>query len=359
MRRLDRYTLRDFLLYSLMGLILFIGIYILVDVFERLDTFVDHKTALSTVIRYYLWGLPLIILQVVPVAVLLGSMLSLGQLRRFNEITAMQGAGVSPARIALPLLAAALAISSGVYAMSETLVPDAYHAQRRILQEEVKGERSESGVGRLHVRYLGRGNTFYAIEFFDGSTGSLRNVSVQQLSGGGIRWRVDAAHGELRDGIWSFRNGFLRTFRDSTETTTQFRRYGSSSLKEKPQEFARLQENPFHMNMRSLRQYAERVRASGGRDVKIRVDYHLRISFPLSCVVMVLLGASLSLRIVRGGSAPLGFGATLAIAFAYYAFIRAGQALGYNETVPPLAAAWVANVLFSGIGWFLFWKVTR
>ena len=102
MRRLDRYVLKDFLLYSLMGIILFVGIYVIVDIFEKIDKFVDHHTSIAVVTRFYLWSLPVILVQVLPLAVLLGSILSLGQLRRFNEITAMQGAGVSPMRIAAP-----------------------------------------------------------------------------------------------------------------------------------------------------------------------------------------------------------------------------------------------------------------
>ncbi|MDM7914335.1 MAG: LptF/LptG family permease, partial [Candidatus Eisenbacteria bacterium] len=135
--------------------------------------------------------------------------------------------------------------------------------------------------------------------------------------------------------------------------------YGTSSLPEKPRDFLRPEESLFEMNMRELRAYADRIRSSGGRDVKIRVDYQLRVSFPLATVIMVLLGASLSLRIVRGGSVALGIGATVFVGFAYYAMLRAGQALGYNETVPPIVAAWLGNILFGGLGSFFFWKVTR
>ena len=100
MRRLDAYVLRDFLLYTLMGILLFVGIYLIVDIFEKLDKFVDHHAGFWVVVRFYLWSLPTILVQILPLSVLLGSILSLGQLRRFNEVTAMQGAGISPVRIA-------------------------------------------------------------------------------------------------------------------------------------------------------------------------------------------------------------------------------------------------------------------
>jgi lipopolysaccharide export system permease protein len=358
-RRLDLYVLRDFLLYSMMGLTLFVGIFVIVDAIEKIDTFVDHHAALSMVGRYYLWGLPVILVQVVPLAVLLGSILSLGQMRRFNELTAMQGAGISPLRIAFPLLAAALAIAVGVYALAELVVPDAYRAQNRILKVEIKGQEPEEKAGRMNVRYLGQGGVFYMIEYFDGATGTLRNVSVQTLTSHGIARRIDAQSARMRDGLWAFETGFVRTFRDSTETSVRFDGYATSLLREVPADFARPEGNPFQMSMKELRHYAEKVRASGARDLKIRVDYNLRVSFPLASLIMVLLGTGLSLRIVRSGNVALGFGTTIFLGFAYYAFLRAGQALGYNGTLPPAAAAWMGNVLFAALGSLIYWKVTR
>lgn len=359
MRRLDLYVLRDFFLYSLMGLTLFVGIFVVVDAIQRIDTFVDHHTSLILVLRYYAWSLPVILVQVVPLAVLLGSILALGQLRRFNEVTAMQGAGISPVRIAAPLLAAALLVAVGVYTLAEAVVPEAYRAQNRILKVDIKGQEPDEKAGRLNVRYLGQGGVFYMIDYFDGAAATLRKVSVQTLTSHGIARRIDAEKAAVQDGLWRFDTGFLRTFRDSTETSVRFKSYATSSLQEVPSDFAQPQGNPFQMNMKELRRYADRVRASGARDLKIRVDYNLRVSFPLTSLIMVLLGTSLSLRIVRGGNVALGFGTTIFLGFTYYAFLRAGQALGYNGALPPVAAAWLGNVLFTAIGSLIFWKVTR
>lgn len=359
MRRLDRYVLRDFLLYTLMGMALFVGIYILVDAFEKIDTLVDNHASLRLVARYYLWSLPIILIQVAPIAVLLGSMLSLGQLRRFNEVTAMQGAGVSPLQIARPMLLAGLVLSAGIYGVSELLVPPAYRAQSHIMKVEIKGQPAGERTARTGVRYLGEGGNFYMIEFLDILTGSMRNISVQHLDREAIQSRIDAENAKIADGVWRFENGYLRSFADSSETSFHFRIYGTSRLAESVADFAREDRSPFQMNMADLKRYAERVRASGGRDRKMRVDYNLRISFPLANLIMVLLGASLSLRIVRGGNVVLGFGATIGIGFAYYACIRAGQALGYNGAVAPIAAAWIGNVIFGALGAVFFWKVSR
>lgn len=359
MSRLDRYVLRDFLLYTLMGVALFVGIYVLVDAFEKIDTLVDNHASLLLVVRYYLWSMPIILVQVSPIAVLLGAMLSLGQLRRFNEVTAMQGAGISPVQIARPMLIAGLLLSGAIYGISELLVPPAYRSQSHIMKVDIKGQTSGERTARSGIRYLGEGGNFYMIEFLDLVTGSMRNVSVQKLRRDAIETRIDAEGAKITHGIWTFENGYLRSFADSSESSLAFRAYGTSRLPETPADFAREDRSPFQMNMADLKRYAERVRASGGRDRKMRVDYNLRISFPLANLIMVLLGASLSLRVVRGGNVALGFGATIGVGFAYYACLRAGQALGYNGAITPLFAAWIGNLVFGVLGAVFFWKVSR
>jgi len=359
MRRLDRYVLQDFLLYSLIGLVLFLGIYVLVDAFEKIDIFVDSHAPLRLVFGYYIWGLPVILIQVLPIALLLGAILALGQFRRTNEITAMQGAGISPFRIAAPLLVSGLVLAGGAYGLEELLVPDSYRAQTRILKVEIEGQQAEDKSMRLNVRYLGQGSNFYMIEILDGATATMRNVSIQTLRGDLLTQRIDAERASYKGGLWEFENGYLRSFADSIETAIRFRVYSTSSLRESPSDFLRKEENPFQMNMVHLKRYAEKVRASGGRDRRIWVDYHLRASFPLSNLIMILIGASLSLRIVRGGSVAIGIGATIFVGFLYYACLRVGQALGYSGTIPPFVAAWISNTVFGALGAFFFWKVTR
>jgi len=359
MRILDRYLLREFLAYSLLGLVTFEGIFIIVDLFEKLDLFVDHHTPILTVVRYYLESSPAILTQALPIALLLGSLLGLSQLRKHNEVTAMQGSGQSPWRLARPLLIAAFFVSLGQYAMNETIGPTAHAKQKKILIEEIKQQVASDRESRSQVRLLGAGNRFWVAHYYDARNSGLRQVSVQSLDRPRLRERIDAEVAYYHDGIWDFRNGFYRSFSDSSETTLRFSRYGDSSLSELPAEFGRVNQDPFYMNMKNLLTFARRVRETGGETQKHMTNFHIRASFPLANLIMVLLGTALSLRVIRGGNIAIGFGLSVAIGFFYFTFIRVGQALGYNGTLPPVLAAWLGNLVFGGVGALLFWKVTR
>lgn len=360
MRILDRYLLREFVLYSLLGIGTFVALFIVVDLFEKLDVFVDHRTPILTVLRFYLYGLPATLTQVLPVALLLGSLLGLSQLRKNNELTAMQGSGQSPWRLARPLLLAAALISLGQYGLNELVGPSAHVRQKKIMSLEIRQQQDIDKRSRSEVRLIGAGHRFWVARYYDAPSRSLRDVSLQFLDPPTVRRRIDAHNAYWSDdGTWEFENGFLRTFVDSTAVTVPFRILRSNEPSEAPSDFAAGVKDPFFMSMKDLWTYARRVRESGGEVQEHLTNFHIRASFPLADLIMVLLGAALSLRVVRGGNLALGFGLSVTIGFGYFAFIRVGQALGYNGTLPPLFAAWLANLVFAALGGVLFWKVAR
>ena len=95
MRILDRYLLREQILSLLMGLVFFVAIFVVVDIFEKLDSFLDNKVPLPVVVHFYIVSIPGIVTIVLPMSMLLSCLLALSQIGRNNELTAMQAAGKS------------------------------------------------------------------------------------------------------------------------------------------------------------------------------------------------------------------------------------------------------------------------
>src|SRR6185436_7320240 len=82
MRILDRYLLREFLTYLVLGLMGFIVIFIVVDLIEKMDVFLDHKAPWFLVAQYFLNLTPDVVVKMLPVALLLATFLALGQLNK-------------------------------------------------------------------------------------------------------------------------------------------------------------------------------------------------------------------------------------------------------------------------------------
>jgi lipopolysaccharide export system permease protein len=348
-RLLDRYVLREFVNYLLIGLSLFVGLFIIVDLFEKLDTFVDHKGRIGDVLLYYLYGLPFTVVLTVPVAMLLASLMVIGQITRSGELVAIISSGVSYFRLLVPVFAFAAATSVGTFALSEWVMPKASVSQKHVLEERIR-QRSSTAVSRQRdVTYVGRDDRLFYIKAADPRREILRDVVIQQFNGERkVSFRLDSREAQFADGWWVFRRGYARAGMPAGEVTVPFNNFWMSDVSERPADFLRAEPDPLNMGRSGLADYMRRLRESRARTRKYEVEYHLKLAFPLIGFIIVLLGTGLSARIRRTGFA-VGFGVSIALGFAYFAFVRAGQAIGYNGGLPPLVAAWLGNLVFLAV----------
>lgn len=176
----------------------------------------------------------------------------------------------------------------------------------------------------------------------------MHEVSLQEFQAGRLVRRIDAAEATWDGTRWVFASGFLRTFENDAEQAKPFTRL-AVGVCERPDDFAREARNPDEMNVFELRDYIEKLRASGARVANYLVDLHLKLAFPLINFIVVMIGAPVATR-MRLQSAALGFGLSIAIAFVFYAFMRAGQAFGHSGVLPPYLAAWMGDLVFGAVG---------
>jgi lipopolysaccharide export system permease protein len=358
LRTFDRLLVREFLKNLLFGFLAFVAIFTVVDAFEKIDTFIDHDVRAGTVLRYYGSAIPYTLVIVTPMAILLATFLTLGQLAKHNEIQAMKAAGTSLFRIYLPLYLLGLAFSLLLFSFTETIVPVANQEKGRIYGEEITKKRLYRSGIRTNVNLLGRDGRVYAVTVYDPRRREMQGVVLQTFRADTLVSRLDAETAVWRGDHWTFRNAVTRSFDERGEHVARHDSLAAPDLAEKPADFAKPDENPDEMNYWQLSNYIRRARESGRRVSKYLVDRHLKISYPLSSVIVLLIGTSLA-GSVRRMSPALGFGLSLLLTFAFFGIVRAGQALGTSEALPPALAAWAGNLVFGGLGVALLAKVNR
>jgi lipopolysaccharide export system permease protein len=355
---LDRYILREFLGYLGLGLAGFIAIFIVVDIFEKIDVFLDHQAPLHLVTRFYLYRAPEVIVQVFPVALLLATFLALGQFNKFGELTAMRVSGRSLMSILLPVFGvAAMSVLVALF-LGEIVIPGASRERDRLYQEQIQQLRRETVNERADVTYLGEGGRIFYIRLYLVREERMHEVSLQEFEKGELKRRIDAAEADWEDGRWVFTSGFVRTFGEQEEVAEPFERLAVDGIQETPESFAKESREPDEMNFMELADYVRKLRASGARVANYLVDLHLKLAFPLVNLVVVVIGASLATRL-RMQSAALGFGLSVAIAFVYYAFMRTGQALGHNGAIAPYVAAWMGDFVFGVVAVLMLIQAQR
>lgn len=353
LRLFDRYVLREFLLLLGLSLVAFVAIFAIVDLFEKIRDFMDGHATAWMIARYYAYKIPYVVVNVLPIALLMSTFLTLGQMSKFNELTAMATSGVSTGRIIVPLLGVALVAVGVSFAFNEAIVPEATRRREAILEGEVRRQQVREPTEYSNVSTLGRDGRVYVIKLYLAPEQRMHDVLVTEMHGGAITRRIDARSARWDGRQWVFEDGVVRVFEGGVETAVPFDRQAMPELSERPEDFEKDPEQPDEMGFTQLAEYVGRLRQSGLRVEKYQVQLDLKLAFPWINFIVVVMGAALAARL-RNPNAAVGFGVSVFTAFFYYGLMRAGSALGQGGSLPPLVAAWGANFVFGAIALVLF-----
>src|SRR5207244_10691642 len=118
-------------------------------------------------------------------------------------------------------------------------------------------------------------------------------------------------------------------------------------------DFIRIQKPVTSMSYLELKDYVAQLEAAGFQVRKHLVELYAKLSFPLVNLVMVLVAIPFALQSPRGGRL-FGVGLALAIMAGYLVVHYVALAFPRAAPLPPLLAAWTADVILAGIGLSLF-----
>lgn len=304
MKTLDRYVLRQFIVTSLFVLFAIIVIFIVIDMMENLDDFLDRQAGVEIVARYYLYFTPEIIKLMIPVAMLLSAMFTTGRMSTFNELTALKSNGVSLYRFMAPLLILALIVSSGAIYFNGWIVPSAnkkkFDLERQYLQKNL------SYAAKDNIFIQDSQTRILSIGFFDDNRNVATHVSIQDFSDTNLTvmaGRFDAAQmqWDKKTGGWILNNGSHRIFFEGKEKLEFFSTYNIGKLNFEPDDIRKKQEKPDEMSYPDLKQFIENQQRAGQDVTHWLVDFYGKISFPFAGVIVVLFGAPFSSFKRRGG----------------------------------------------------------
>jgi lipopolysaccharide export system permease protein len=354
----DRYILSGFWRNLGIGLIAFTVIYITVDVSEQIDVYIDNHVHLNEVLLYYGYKVPSIVALIMPVAVLLATIFTMGRLSRENELTALISSGTPLVRVGAPIILSAALISVGMIAADEFLIAKASHESLNLKRIKIDKQMKEtSSFYRDNVHYQGENGRTYYGEHYDVLLKAFTNIAVYEYRGDSLVRRIDAAKAYWDGSQWIFLNGAIREFTPAGEKISTFAKM-DMNLPERPEDFAKEELDPDEMNYRQLKAYIAKAMRSGESVDKYRVDLYFKFSFPFTSAIFAVIGAALS-SAKRKPSMATGFGLTLFISFTYYTVLRIGQSLGHSGVIGPVLGAWMGNIAFVIVGGVLLYRANR
>src|SRR2546430_4973210 len=177
-RRLDQYVTVYFLqayFYCIAG---FVSIWFIFDVSDNISTFLDQRISRTLILKYYFTQMPQILVVLLPVALLLALLFSLGRMSRSNEIVSMLTSGVSLPRILAPLLLIGLLTTAASTALNYSLAPHGEYAHKRLL-DDPQSSRRQLGLTAQIFRNRSDNRTWFIQQFYPGDT-KFNNLHIVQ-----------------------------------------------------------------------------------------------------------------------------------------------------------------------------------
>ena len=198
MKKLDRYILKAFI--GPFVAILFVVIFILMmqTLWLYIDELVGKGLGLRTILEFLFWGVCSLALPLaLPLATLLASTMTVGQLSENGELMAVKASGVSFGRIIAPLAVAAALIAGGTYLVCSRLVPHAFN-QVYTLRDDIARTKDEikippgtfyNGIDGYILRVGGQdrdSKVLYDVQVYD-HTARNGNISVTMADSAVLR----------------------------------------------------------------------------------------------------------------------------------------------------------------------------
>lgn len=348
---LTRYTLAFFYRFFFLSLASFAGLYLLIEFFEKVDNFARKNAAISQYIIYFTCKIPMIVAQIIPLAVLMAVFMTIGTLSQSNELTAMRAGGMSLPRITLPLLTMGLIVSLAILAANEWLVPITTREANRIYRFDL--DKSQQLTITRDKVWLKDGNALVNIRIVIPSQNLLQGVSIQELyENGRPATRIDAKRATYSAGSWQGEDVSTTYFSATSGEVVNVSHNTNAALPltKNPKDFSAISERNDEMTISALAYMAQRVKEEGYDSTRYLVDLHGRLATPFASLIMAFLGIPFALQRGRGSSLAIGIAISVFIGISYHLFQGMMLALGYSGTIPILLAAWFPNTLFGLLG---------
>ena len=352
---LDRYVFVEFLKVLFATALGFPLLVIIIDISEKLDSYLTRQLPMPDIALAYLYGVPDTMFLVLPAAVLFATVFTNGGFTRHSEITAAKASGISFHRFIRPIALGALASTGLGLLLAEALPP--LNARRlELLQEKVFRNTDK----RANFAYASETGRVYKVGFADVAEARMESVEIERPGTGpdypSYVIAVKQASWDATGG-WLLKDGVMHIMPDSmSNVTIRFDSLRDASLQEAPSSLMANPKAPAEMGYRDLGRFIEAMERSGTNVNKLRVERMLKIAIPATCFIIMLIGAPLATSTQRGGTA-YGIGISLATTVIFLMLLQLTQAIGAGGLILPELAAWIPGAIFAVIGSILLYKV--
>ena len=333
-------------------------LFLLFDFFDRIDNLMEEGTSIWTAIKYFLYKIPLTLNYMIPIAMLVAALFTIGLMSKNSEVTAMRAGGLTLFWISKPLFVFSFLVSVFTILFQETAVPHAQRRVREIYNIDIR-KKDESGSYSQSDFWWRSGDSFYAIDIFDSRTNTLHDVTKLELNLDNFdilaRTNSKKAKWVSPELGWTMQNVEEYEFHANDAPKKAAHKSLPLPISEQPKDFFKAKMDPHTMSYFQLKEFILKQKENGISILGYLSDLYSKFSFAFVTFVITLVAIPFALKPARSGSMAFSLLAGMIIGFSYYAVHSFSIAMGRAELWPPLLAAWTANILLCIIGVVLNW----
>jgi lipopolysaccharide export system permease protein len=348
---LSRYLARVYTMsfLQLLGILLaIVYLFETVELLRRAAKFDD--VPLTLVLQMGLLKLPEIGQIVLPFAVLFSALYTFWFLARRHELVIVRAAGLSVWQFLAPIIGVGMLI--GVFHMTVVnpvgaLLVTRYQALEAQYLQAKENTVSIGEQGLWLRQKTEEGGIILHAERVKMPEWKLSGVTTFLFSPKGdfVR-RADAQTAILEPGNWTFLNVTINepgkgAVRIPAETLAT-----NLTVIEIEESFSTAEETPFW----TLPAYIRTMEATGFDSRKLRIHYQTLLAQPLLFAAMIVLAATVSLRVGRFQPVALMIGGGVVIGFLVFFASSFLKALGASDQIPVLVAAWFPPLIALSLG---------
>lgn len=355
----DRYVAREVMGPFALGVALLTFALVAGRLLKLTEMVVNHGVTPAEVLGLVGYIMPGFLELTFPMAVLLGVLLGFGRMSGDQELTAARACGISLYRLAVPVMALAMAI----YAVSSWFAFEVRPWANAHLRErlyELTRTRTSAGLREKVFNRDFAGLVVY-VDRVSPSDSRLVGVLISDMRDPVQQNTIVARSGLLLPDERQ-KAVTLRLFdgsifgQDLQNNASHFTSFRSYDLTVRPEEALGLvQHDPEEMRLGELRGAIAKARASGEPDYTAEAELAGKYTIPVATLLFALLGVSLGLKPARGGQSER-FGVSVGLFFLYYSLMRVGQTLAERGKLDAFLAMSIPDVAFTALALWLFYR---
>ncbi len=359
MSRVDRYILSLFWVSFAAGLVIFVTLFLATDVMSNVLRFKSVDTGVF--LSYYGYFLPEIIHKMLPVASVVGLVLTISSLNKGSELIALFASGLSLFRISRWIFISLLVVGMIDYVASDRLLPMFTKQKNFTFYNFIEQKPSKFQTIKTDKIWYRSRNTIFNIKTLNAEGNVAQGLTLYFFDEAwNLKQLLTAESVVLEGSKWLLQNGSISVFssESSFPLNDKFEQK-TIVMAEDAQDLRSTGQTSDLLSHSELSRYISKNKEAGLDTVKYEVDYFSKLSFALAGLVMSLLALPFCVGQARGGGMAKNAGIVLGLVVGYWIAYSSMQTMGYHGTVPPFVAAWGSNIVMTGFGVFFLLRLKK